>query len=103
MGIKVNTDKTKIVVFRKRGGLLNAESWTYNGRNLVVVSNFNYLGTVFNYTENFALNQETFVGKGLNVMNYFLHNTKRYSFKPKVMRQLFDAFVGAILSYSGEI
>ena len=45
-GLQVNTDKTKIEVFRKRGGLLNDESWTYNGRNLEVVSNFNYLGTV---------------------------------------------------------
>ena len=83
-GLQVNTDKTKIVVFRKRGGLLNDESWTYNGRNLEVVSNFNYLGTVFNYTGNFALNQETLVGKGLKAMNCLLHNTKRYSFKPCV-------------------
>ena len=36
-------------------------------------------------------------------MNCLLHNTKRYSFKPKVMCQLFDAFVGSILSYSCEI
>ena len=27
-GLQVNTDKTKIVVFRKRRGLLNDESWT---------------------------------------------------------------------------
>ena len=32
------------------GELLNDESWTYNDRNLEVVSNFSYLGTVFNYT-----------------------------------------------------
>ena len=36
-------------------------------------------------------------------MNCLIHNTKRYSFKPKVMCQLFDAFVGSILSYSCEI
>ena len=36
-------------------------------------------------------------------MNCLLHNTKRYSFKPKVMCQLFDAFVGSIHSYSCEI
>ena len=68
--------------------------------NVEVVSNFNYLGTVCNYTGNFALNQERLVGKGLKAMNCLLHNTKRYSLKPKVMCQLLDAFVGSILSYS---
>ena len=58
-GLQVNTDKTKIVVFRKRGGLFNNEKWTYDGVQLDAVNNFNYLGTVFNYTGTFALNQET--------------------------------------------
>ena len=61
------------------GVLLNDESSTYNGRNVEIVSNFDYLGTVCNYTGNFALNQERLVGKGLKAMNSLLHNTKRYS------------------------
>ena len=44
------------MVFRKRGGLYNNETWTYKGISLEIVDNFNYLGTVFNYTGNFALN-----------------------------------------------
>ena len=77
-GLQVNTEKTKIMVFRKRGGLRNNESWTYKGDNHEVVNNFNYLGTVFNYTGNFALNQETLVGKGLKALNCLLYNTKKY-------------------------
>ena len=46
-GLQVNTDKTKFVVFRKRSGLKDDESWTYNGSPLEVVNDFNYLGTVF--------------------------------------------------------
>ena len=102
-GLQVNTEKTKIIVFRKRGGLRNNESWTYKGDNLEVVDNFNYLGTVFNYTGNFALNQETLVGKGLKALNCLLYNTKKYCLKPKVLCQLFDAFVGYILSFSSEV
>ena len=45
--------------------MLNNESWIYNGTPLEVVNDFNYLGTVFNYTGTFVLNQETLVGKGL--------------------------------------
>jgi hypothetical protein len=31
-GLKVNTSKTKVMVFRKRGGLLQIENWTYDGQ-----------------------------------------------------------------------
>ena len=102
-GLQVNTEKTKIIVFRKRGGLRNNESWTYKEDNLEVINNFNYLGTVFNYTGNFALNQETLVGKGLKALNCLLYNTKKYCLKPKVLCQLFDAFAGSILSFSSEV
>ena len=102
-GLKVNSEKTKVVVFRKRGGLLNNESCTYKGVNLEVVNNFNYLGTVFNYTGTFVLNQETLVGKGLKALNCLLFNTKKYCLKPKVLCQLFDAFVGSILNFSSEV
>ena len=63
------------MVFRKRGGLYNNETWTYKGISLEIVDNFNYLGTGFDYTGNFALNQETLVGKGLKALNCLLYNT----------------------------
>ena len=50
--------------FRKRGGLLTSEKWTYNSQPIEVVSDFNYLGVVLNYTGSFNLNQEYLVGKG---------------------------------------
>ena len=43
------------------------------------------------------------IGKVLRAMNCLLFNTKKYSLTPKVMCQLFDAFVGSILSYSSEV
>lgn len=102
-GLTVNTDKTKIMVFRNRGGLRNNELWTYKGIPLEVVNDFNYLGTVFNYTGTFVLNQVTLAGKALKALNCLLNNTKMYSLKPKVICQLFDAFIGSILSYSCEV
>ena len=71
-GINVNIQKTKIMVFRKRGGLLPDEKWTYNGQNIEVVNDFNYLGTVFNYTGNFNLNKEYITGKALKSVNLLI-------------------------------
>ena len=69
-GLQVNTMKTKIVVFRKRGNVRNSEKWLYNGQALEVVDHFNYLGTVFSYTGNFTFNQEHLFGKALKAKYY---------------------------------
>ena len=78
-------------------------SWTYNGSNIEVVDNFNYLGVVFKYTGSFVTNRETLAGKGLKAMNVLLNNIKHFNIKPSLALQLFDAFVGATLNYSCEI
>ena len=56
-GLEVDINKTKTMVFRKRGELKNNERWIFNGHFLESDDNFNYLGTVFNYTGTFNLNQ----------------------------------------------
>ena len=84
-GLEVNIVKTKIMVFRKRGCLRSQEKWLYNNEVLDIVNDFNYLGTVFNYTGTFVLNQETIAGKGLKALNVLLNNTKHYKFKPSVL------------------
>ena len=77
-GLMVNTKKTKVMVFRKRGGLRHNEIWEYEGDSLDVVNDFNYLGIVFNYTGNFTLNQEHLAGKGLKALNILVSKTKQY-------------------------
>jgi hypothetical protein len=63
------------------------------------VNDFNYLGTVFNYTGDWRY----VTGKALKALNVLLLNCKKYDFKPKLLCQLFDSFVGSILNYSSEI
>ena len=98
-GLEVNSSKTKVMVFRKRGGLLNNESWTYKGQVLDAVDCFNYLGTVFNYTGSFNLNNEYITGKALKALNVLMVNCKKFPLKPKLLCQLF----GSILSYASEV
>ena len=102
-GLVVNVDKTKIVVFRKRGGLRLDEKWDYNGLSIDTVDSFNYLGTVFYYTGNFNCNVNTLAGKALKALNVLTLSTRKYPIKYSTLFQLFDAFVGSILHYSCEI
>ena len=102
-GLTVNTSKTKIMVFRKRGALLANEKWTYNSQPIEVVDDFNYLGTVLNYTGNFCKNIEHLNGKALKALNVLFCKCDDFDLSPKTLCQLFDAFVTPILNYSCEV
>ena len=102
-GLEVNTSRTKIVVFRKKGKLKDNEKWTYGNTTIEVVNNFNYLGVVLNYTGNFNLHHEHLKGKALKALNVLLKNCSKIKLKPKILCQLFDSFVGSVLSYGSEI
>jgi hypothetical protein len=102
-GLEINVLKTKVMVFRKRGKLRQDEHWTYNGQQLEVVNDFNYLGVVFNYTGNFNLNQEHISGKALRALHVLQMNTRNLNISPKLLCQLFDSFVGSTLGYACEI
>ena len=45
--LKVNMDKSGIIVFRKGGFLARAEKWYYNNIELPVVNSYRYLGILF--------------------------------------------------------
>ena len=102
-GLKLNTTKTKVMVFRKRGRLRQHEQWSYNDESLEIVDNFNYLGTVFSNNGKFPSNQQMLVGNALKAMNCLLYNSKTFDFTAKCKCQLFDAFVSSILMYSCEV
>jgi hypothetical protein len=102
-GLEVNVNKTKIVVFRKRGGLRAGENWLYGQDNIEIVNDFNYLGVTLNYTGNFNLNTQTLYGKSLKALNNLVANLKKYETKPKIALQLFDSFIGSILMYASEV
>ena len=96
-GLEVNTDKTKIVVFRNRGDLKQDEKWFYDKMLLETVDNFNYLGTVFNYTGSFSLNNQYVIGKALKAMNVLIKNIQQYDVTPSIALQLSDSFVSSSL------
>ena len=102
-GLEVNTAKTKVVVFRKRGPVKRNEVFWYNNELLEIVDDFNYLGVTLNYTGSFVLNIKCLKGKALRAMYTLLNNIKKYNIRPDVSLQLFDAFIGSILNYGSSI
>ena len=47
LGLKVNTTKTKIMIFRKGGYIAKDEKWQLNGERVEIVNSYKYLGTEF--------------------------------------------------------
>ena len=100
----MDAEKTKIMDFRKKGKrLLRGENWIYNNQETEVVDELNYLGTILKYTGNLSSNTEYIVGKALKALNVLLVNCKKLPLKPKILYQIFDAFVGSTLLYASEI
>ncbi len=72
------------MIFRKRGKLTNADVFVYNGIQLDIVSDFNYLAVVFHFNGLSELNQQTLAGKGLKAMGVLIQNIKKYDFHRKL-------------------
>ena len=52
--LKVNMNKSNIVVFRKGGFLAGHEKWLYNGKEMSVVNTYKYLGLYFSTKLSFS-------------------------------------------------
>ena len=78
-GLKVNTAKTKILVFEKRRSN-NDFQWTYNGEILEIVESFCYLGFKFYYTGSLEPGVKALSDQALKATNCLLALFKRISF-----------------------
>ena len=102
-GLNVNTEKTKIVVFRKRGKLRQYENWQYKGKSIEIVDEFNYLGILFRYTGSFIKHRQFVHDKALKALNMLMYKLRQREVTPKIALQLFDAFVLPIINYGSAI
>ena len=62
--LKVNVDKTKVVIFRNGGKIKENEIWFYDNKQLDVVNEFKYLGLLFNYNGKFLKTQRHIAEQG---------------------------------------
>jgi hypothetical protein len=58
-GLNGNVMKTKIVIFRNGGKILETGKWMYNAQYLEVVNSFKYLGMLFTFKHVAELRRKT--------------------------------------------
>ena len=102
--LSVNTDKTKIMIFRKGGRRNRNFNFTYGGNVIEIVAKFNYLGVVFTTGGAFnethtALSDQA--GKAIYKLKSYLHKFNNVSIKH--MLDLFDKLILPILNYGSEV
>jgi len=100
--LKVNIQKTKIVVFGSRQGQANY-IFTYNGIKLEIVQCYKYLGVLFNGNGNFAKSKELQKSQAERAMFCLLNRCRKLDLSIDVQLDLFDRIVAPILLYGSEI
>ena len=103
-GITVNISKTKVVVFKKGGRIAASDTWTYNGEQLEVVTQFKYLGCQLSSSGSFKAcisNVTDSARRGLFALKKYFHSNPETL--PSVQIQLYKAMIEPILTYCSEI
>lgn len=104
LGLTVNMNKTKIMIFRKGGHIAGKEKWWYDGQAIEIVNSYKYLG----YTLTTKLSSDSACqvyaskakGKILELMKTMW---SLGSLDSNLFFQLFDAQVKPMLLYASEI
>jgi hypothetical protein len=104
LGLKVNMDKSNIIVFRKGGYLAARESWVFNGMIMPVVNMYKYLGIYLSTKLSFTAACKDL---GSRAKNAFLYVNQRLSKlgnnSVNLMLNIFDAQIQPIAQYGSEI
>ena len=104
LGLAVNTQKTKVMVFRLGGHLAKHEKWFLDKERLEVVNEYRYLGNIFStkLCTNTVLTDLACRAKA-SVMQVMKTLRKIGHITPDIFFKLFDAQIQPILLYGAEI
>ena len=100
--IKVNVNKTKIMVFGF-GKLPQNLKFTYKKVDIEIVKQFNYLGVIFTKTCNFDVTEKRLADKALKAMYEALKMGRLNKLSVKIQLDLFIKIIKPILLYGCEV
>ena len=100
--LKVNTDKTKVMVFR-RTRVVCRETFTYGDVPLETVDNMGYLGMQIKYDGTWVNNYNTRLAKARRAYGCLKRRLYHFRFSPSTVFDLYNGLVESVLLYGGEI
>ena len=104
LGLTVNSNKTKVMIFRKGGHLSKAEKWFYKGKQIEVVNSYKYLGFTLTTKLSFDIALEESTGRAKRKVVEIMKTMWRLEcFDVPLFFKLFDAQVKPMLLYASEI
>ena len=104
LGLTVNLNKTKVIVFRKGGFLGRREKWSYGNEPLEVVNSYKYLGFLLTTQLSFNIACDEFASKAKGkVLDIIKTMWCIGSLNTYVFFQFFDSQVKPMLLYASEI
>ena len=101
--LKVNVDKTKLIIFNKSGNILKIFSFRYENQNIAITNEYKYLGIIFKPSGTFSYAISHQYKKASKAM--FCIRKSLFSDRINLVShlKLFEACVKPILLYCSEI
>ena len=100
--LTVNTSKTKVVIF-SRGRVRRFPQFMFGDSSLDVVSDYTYLGVIFNYNGSFNKAMKKQINQARRAMFHLKSKARKLSLPIDVQCELFDVLVAPILLYGSEV
>ena len=100
--IEVNTEKTKVIVFRNGWQPVSARFF-YDNKELEIVNSCIYLGMMFYFNGKFVQTQKRVSQQGSRALSSLLNSVKDLYLSKKKQLDLFDSMVASVLNYASEI
>ena len=103
-GLKINTNKSKVIVFRNGGYLRDTEKWWLGGEKLECMTYYNYQGMLFSSRLCWSHHIETIASKGSRIVTYMKRCFSRFDGMDRITAfKVFDIKIKPILLYGAEI
>ena len=104
LDMKINIEKSKIIVFRNGGPLRRSEKWYLDGKQVEVVPFYKYLGVYFTPKLSWTLTVDKLCLQASKASNTILRYQQKFGrLPPKDMFKIFDSMVKPILCFASDI